>query len=228
MKIKVINIFILIVTLVGTFLVLSFLPDVVPVHFNIHGIADRWGSKYELLTMPGCMAAMIATWFVCDRGFSKKLKGEISDKERAEVLANIKVINITFTVISIMFFCINFAIMYMSYSQLETTPEAKVDIMKIVTAIMGLSFILMGNIMPKTRNNPTIGFRLPWTRFNDATWQRCNRLGGIIMVICGILTVIAGLVFSGMTSIIIMLLITVLSMIILTIYAYGVCKQEKK
>ena len=227
MKIKIVNIVILLATLVGTLICLSFMPDVVPVHFDIHGVADRWGSKYENLLMPGCMAAMIALWFGVDAGFRKTIKQSTDEKAIAEAKANIKVLNVTFTAVSVMFTFLNFSILYMCASQIDGFVGQEIDIMKIVTILLGASFILLGNVMPKARNNAIVGFRLPWTRFSDFTWQKCNRVGGIAMVVSGALSIIAGLVFDGMLAITAMLFITFLTITAITIYAYEVYRKEK-
>ena len=228
MKIKIVNIVILLATLVGTLICLSYMPDVVPVHFDIYGVADRWGSKYENLLMPGCMAAMIALWFGVDAGFRKTIKQSDDEKAIAEAKANIKVLNLTFTAVSVMFTFLNFSILYMCASQIDGFVGQEIDIMKIVTILLGASFILLGNIMPKARNNSTVGFRLPWTRFNDVTWQKCNRVAGIVMVLSGALSIVAGLVFDGMLSITIMLFITFIGLTAITIYAYEVYRKEKE
>ena len=227
MKIKIVNIVILLATLVGTLICLSYMPDVVPVHFDIHGVADRWGSKYENLLMPGCMAAMIALWFGVDAGFRKTIKQSTDEKAIAEAKANIKVLNVTFTAVSVMFTLLNFSILYMCCSQIDGFVGQEIDIMKIVTILLGASSVLLGNIMPKARNNSTVGFRLPWTRFNDVTWQKCNRVAGIVMVLSGALSIVAGLVFDGMLSMMIVLFITFIGLTAITIYAYEVYRKEK-
>ena len=227
MKIKIVNIVILLATLVGSLICLSYMPDIVPVHFDIHGVADRWGSKYENLLMPGCMAAMIALWFGVDLGFRKTISQSTDEKAIAEAKANIKVLNVTFTAVSVMFAFLNFSILYMCASQIDGFVGQEIDIMKIVTILLGASFILLGNVMPKARNNATVGFRLPWTRFSDVTWQKCNRVAGIAMVVSGALSIIAGLVFDGMLSIMIMLFITFIGLTAITIYAYQVYMKEK-
>ena len=228
MKIKIVNIVILLATLVGTLICLSYMPDVVPVHFDIHGVADRWGSKYENLIMSACMAGMIALWFGVDAGFRKTIKQSTDEKAIAEAKANIKVLNVTFTAVSVMFTFLNFSILYMCCSQIDGFVGQEIDIMKIVTILLGASFVLLGNIMPKARNNSTVGFRLPWTRFNDVTWQKCNRVAGIVMVLSGALSIVAGLVFDGMLSITIMLFITFIGLTAITIYAYEVYRKEKE
>lgn len=226
MKTKLFNIIIFAITLIVTIAVLSIMPDIVPVHFGIDGVADRWGSKYEMLVMPGCMLAMLAFWLGTESTYKKKIKSSTDEKEIAEAKSNLKVIQITSVITSLMFAVINGATIYASYSQLDTTDVSKIDFLKILSIVMGISFILLGNFMPKAKNNSTVGFRLSWTRFNDVTWQKSNRFAGIAMVICGLLITLAGFIFSGKIAMVIMLVILMVVLPILTIYAYSVHKNE--
>lgn len=38
--------------LIVSMIALIFLPDLIPVHYNIKNEIDRWGSKYEILIIP--------------------------------------------------------------------------------------------------------------------------------------------------------------------------------
>lgn len=226
MKIKIINLIILLVVIAGTLLAISVLPDTVPVHFNIRGEADRWGSKYELLIMSLCLALMQAFWYISERAFRKQAESP-EEKVRVEAQNNLKVLSVTFTSVSVLFAVINGATIYMSFSQLEGNIPA-IDIFKIITVAMGISFIVFGNFMPKTKSNPLMGFRLPWTRYNDVTWQKTNRISGIAMVILGVVLTLCGLILKGIVSLVVMLCCNVIFITALTIYAYGVYKNEKQ
>lgn len=49
--------------------------------------------------------------------------------------------------------------------------------------------IIIGNYMPKARQNYTIGIRLPWTLANEENWNRTHRIAGYLWLISGILVV---------------------------------------
>lgn len=55
---------------------------------------------------------------------------------------------------------------------------------------LGVIYIILGNYLPKTRQNYTIGFKLPWTYANEENWNKTNRLAGVINIIIGILVII--------------------------------------
>lgn len=227
MKIKLINIIILVVTLVITFVVLSIMPDTVPVHFDIHGVADRWGSKYEMLVMPGCMLAMFAFWLGVDASYKKKIEASFDEKEVAEAKSNLKVMQITSIITSLMFAVINGLTLYASYSQLEGSSVKEIDVLKMLSIVMGIFFIILGNFMPKAKNNPNLGFRLTWTKFNDNTWRKSNLIGGIAMIIQGVIMVLGGILFNGTVAMIIMLVTLAVVLPAVSIYAYVVYANER-
>ena len=55
---------------------------------------------------------------------------------------------------------------------------------------LGITYIIIGNYLPKTRQNYTIGFKLPWTYANEENWNKTNRLSGVINIVIGILIII--------------------------------------
>ena len=102
------------------------------------------------------------------------------------------------------------------------------DVIRAVSIVMGLVFIIMGNYMPKTRRNSTIGFRFPWTLYNDTTWNRCNRFASYVMMIAGMISIIGALFVKGIAATIIMLGSLLFSLPIMMVYAYIIYREEKK
>lgn len=56
---------------------------------------------------------------------------------------------------------------------------------RLVPAGLGLMFLVIGNYMPKMKQNPTLGIRLPWTLANEENWDRTHRMGGKVWVAGG-------------------------------------------
>ena len=59
--------------------------------------------------------------------------------------------------------------------------------------LSGLMFIIIGNYLPKARQNYTIGIKIPWTLANEENWNRTHRLAGYLWMICGILMILISL-----------------------------------
>lgn len=54
------------------------------------------------------------------------------------------------------------------------------NISLFIGIFIGITYIIVGNYLPKTRQNYTIGFKLPWTYANEENWNKTNRLSGVI------------------------------------------------
>ena len=59
--------------------------------------------------------------------------------------------------------------------------------------ILPMVTLLITLLLPKTRKNRNVGVRLPYSRYNDITWQKSNRFGGTAMVIAGLLGMVSAL-----------------------------------
>jgi uncharacterized membrane protein len=225
-KTKIFNLVIALVVLVISIIVIIPLPDIVPTHFDIHGVADAWGSKWTLIMTPIIMIAMSLFWFGVDKSYDKLISSE-DEKVRAEAIANRRVINITSIATSFIFVAVSFFTFYSSISQIEGGDVREIDILKWIAVVMGISFAFLGNIMPKSRNNPNVGFRLPWTMYNDVTWYKCNRVGGISMMVSGVVIALSGLILSGTSAMIAFMAVVTLNILFLTVYAYLVYRKER-
>ena len=69
----------------------------------------------------------------------------------------------------------------------------ELDIAFFSELLLGLMFIIIGNYLPKARQNYTIGIKIPWTLANEENWNRTHRLAGYLWMLCGILMIIISL-----------------------------------
>ena len=140
---------------------------------------------------------------------------------------NEKALNRTLTITYAIMAVVNLGIIYTTFSNLDSYSLPKIDIIKIVTMLLGLMFIGMGNLMPKTRANSFLGFRCKWTMYNENTWRKSNLFCGIVMMIMGVLLVVEGLIFKGVIVALIMIGLLVVCIPTLMIYAYRIYVKEK-
>lgn len=69
----------------------------------------------------------------------------------------------------------------------ESFRPGTVHVATVVSAMCGILFMFIGNIMPKFRQNFFCGFRTPWALSNETVWNKTHRLGGRLMFIAGLL-----------------------------------------
>lgn len=61
---------------------------------------------------------------------------------------------------------------------------------KIPIIFIGLIFLIIGNYMPKNKQNAIIGVRNMWTLKDEIIWNKTNKLAGYLSVLIGILFII--------------------------------------
>ena len=96
---------------------------------------------------------------------------------------------------------------------------------RIVNVLMGLMLIPMGNIMPKVKRNGAFGLRTRWSMANDACWNRCQRMGGLSLMVTGALIVLGALLLPPAYSTVLMLLLILLDAVFSTVYSYQVYQK---
>lgn len=55
--------------------------------------------------------------------------------------------------------------------------------------LTGILLIVFGNYLPKSRQNYTIGIKLPWTLHDADNWNKTHRMAGYLYILAGILLV---------------------------------------
>ena len=155
---KTIRWIILTLTAIFTAVMMFVLPNdaTVPVHFDINGNPDRFGSKYEMLIMPIIMLATMVFLESYIKKYKKQADNETDEKKKTELLSNAKVMNITGAIVSVFFLAITTMTYYIVYSTTFAKlglPE--VSVTNVIGVLLGLLLIALANYMPKTRKNRT-------------------------------------------------------------------------
>ena len=65
-----------------------------------------------------------------------------------------------------------------------------VSVTFIVELLLGALLVVVGNYLPKARQNYTIGLKFPWTLANEENWNRTHRFGGILWMLGGLALII--------------------------------------
>ena len=155
------------------------LPERIPLHWNVHGEIDRYGTRDSIFTLPLVMAGLLALLAVLPR----------LDPQRISVKAS----GDTY------WFCALVVTGLLAYVQVLLLWGAGGDGVDVPRALVGglaVFLALLGNVMGKVRRNFWVGVRTPWTLANERVWYATHRLAGKTMVLASLLalaTVLAGL-----------------------------------
>lgn len=198
-------------TLIYTIMFMIISPDSIPMHYNVLGEIDRYGSKYEMIMLP----IFVLISGIVPMLFAKHFKSK-SDKSSEKLSLNVGIVLV-----------LMFIALYVLFSVMVLNPNIGygTDIGKVIIIAIGIFFTVLCNLMPKARLNSLFGIRTSWSIANEKTWQKSQRFGGYSGVICGIILVISGLVFSFEIGIIVTIVLITLWAVLSSIMSYVFYKK---
>ena len=174
------------------------LPEKIPTHWNAVGEVDGWSSKaFAVFGLPGIMLA--AQWLCVLGTASDPKKAAHSQKVLQLVLWIVPVLSVVL-----------FTMTYMA----ALGKEVRVEM--VMPVVIGLVFVIIGNYMPKCKQNYTIGIKIPWTLNNEENWNKTHRFAGWLWTVCGIIIMLTGF-FGGFWIFFIIVLLMVLAPVL---YSY--------
>lgn len=216
-----------IIPLVITSVVLQMMPDSVPMHYNISGEIDRWGSKYENFIFPIIIIAVTLFWQLLISYCEKKSANTAFDKEKVETALNAKILKIVGISTNVVFSIMQCFILYNAYIAAETNATySHFDLVTVTCILMGVLFIVLGNFIPKSKRNSTVGFRVEWSMYNDITWMKSNRFCAVAFILVGLLTIVTTVFVNSITAVILMLGYLLVAVVITLIYSHKVYSAE--
>ena len=160
------------VNLAGHLYLYPSLPDTVPIHWGFDGQPDGWGGKSSILFTASLPFAMLLLFAVLPR---MDPKGK--NFQRFQPVYRIFLILLT------VFMC---GVSWLSeLTVYNVLPSGGSLVNTLVMGGLGLVFLVLGNYMPRIKQNYTFGCRTPWALNDEHNWNRTQRMGGIVFVVMG-------------------------------------------
>ena len=184
------------------------LPEAIPTHFNINGEADQYSSKlFTVLFLPAFLLVIDCIGIFAT--FNDPKKENIGKKNFTLVLWITPLVSL-----------------YISYLIYGKALNYDIDVTKISLLLVGIVFLLVGNYLPKCRQNYTIGIKTPWTLNDQDIWDKTHRFGGYVSMICGFLTIIYAFV-SSKVNIYLLFVIVICGGVLPSLYSYLLYKKKQ-
>jgi len=213
----------LLLSWLATLAALILLPERVPMHWNLAGEVDRWGSKYELLFLPALQLLLA--------GFAP-LWPRLDPARRGPWRVWPAVVAATAWVLTLT----QLAVLYLVWSAVRggapepasaTPGQAAEPALRVLWAAVGLALILLGNLLPKAPQNWVFGVRTPWTLSSKKSWQVTNRLGGYVLVAFGLLLVLLAISYPNPWAVLTAVGALLLAMLYLVWLSYRIWREEQ-
>ena len=208
----------MLLSIITAAVIIAFMPDSIPTHYGMNGEADRYESKYESMILPAINIIMGLFFVIVAKSAIKKGFGGIA---RTVYYSGIAVL--------IMFYAMEVYFLYKACTLASSTldPDPGMNFLYKLTIIgLGAVFCVAGNIMPKGTLNGVSGLRTPWSMKNDRVWQKSQRAGGVILLICGFICIAAGIFMSGIPCFIALCVILAAALAASAVASYIIYKKD--
>ncbi|MCO4509329.1 putative integral membrane protein [Streptococcus infantarius subsp. infantarius] len=156
------------------------LPEQIPTHFGIDGQADGYSSK--IFTFVAFPILFVLFQIIA-----------LASLERVSVKVTVpaKMRKLCAWIVPALSFIVQGSIYANALGWVKSSPT-------LVTAFLGIIFIILGNYLPKTHRNHTIVIRSPWTLSDDKNWHKTHRMAGKLWVLGGLLILLESFVQVAM------------------------------
>ncbi len=182
------------------------LPEQIPSHWGIDGEIDGWSSK--AFAVFGFPCLLLALHWICVLASSADPKAKDYHP---------KMFHLVLWICPVLSLVLN-SLVY------ATALGYPLEVQILMPLLVGLMFLIVGNLLPKCRQSYTLGIKLPWTLHNEENWNKTHRFGGKLWVIGGVITMATA--FMG--SFWILLAVLIVMVAAPTIYSYSLYRKQSK
>ncbi len=112
-------------------------------------------------------------------------------------------------------------IMYASIFRIQ------LNLYRIMEVLFGLMFVVIGNYLPKYRQNTTMGVKVKWTLQSEDNWNKTHRFAGKLWVIGGVLLILVAFLPMEVGKVVFVPTILVLAFVPI-LFSYVYYKKQLK
>ena len=148
------------------------LPDQLVTHWDAKGVPNGWSSKpFAVIGLP---FFLLAVHWICMIGTAADPKAQNHSEK----------------ILTLVLWICPATSLFCQSAILTEGLGTPLPIANIGSCFVGLVFIIVGNYLPKCKQNYTIGIKIPWTLNSTENWNHTHRFAGPLWVFAGILIMI--------------------------------------
>lgn len=205
-KILLVSYAVILLCILAAVLVWDRLADSIPIHFNLQGQPDSYGSRFmAVIGMPLILLAA-QTVTVLLLYFAKPHQPEILN-------------GIILLIVPAM------AVLLQS-AWISCGLGKEISIASLIVRFLGLLFIALGNYLPKATRNKAIGIRTRASLSSDDSWNAANRIGGYAFFLTGIALILLSFVLPEKSLMAALLIAGILCAAIPVSFSYSYAKKH--
>lgn len=192
------------------------MPESVPVHYNINGEVDRYGSRAELLFAICTLVVVNLLVYLLLNNLHR-----IDPKRKYKTAGNPGLKRLSFAIVILITTIAGF-IIYMSINAMT-----KMNV-RVIAAVSGVFIAVIGNYIYSIKPNYFAGIRTPWTLENGENWRLTHILAGKLWVFGGLLIALLAFLLPLDLVYVGMLILIGIIVIIPIVFSYTTHRRLKK
>ena len=185
------------------------LPEQVATHWSFDGEPNGWTSR--AFTVYGIPLVMLALHMFCLL---------VSEGDRNSCGQNPKLKRL-------MYWVIPAVSLILCASVYPYALGLEIPMQRMALLFLGVLLLVIGNYLPKCRQNYWMGIKLPWTFASEENWNATHRFAGKVYVIVGVLSLICAFIQVTLFSEAMIAVILVACMVPMG-YSYWYSRKEGK
>lgn len=155
-----------------------FLPDTVPTHWDINGQVNGYGPKLLDTFLFPVITLGIYVLIRVMLSISPRMGTEEGGQR-----ANVEIVDRILIGVFLILLTVQLAVLAKIF-------HLPVDRLFVISLVVSVMILYMGNYMGKLRRNFWAGIRTPWTLMSDTVWERTHRFTGWLFVGTGIIGIV--------------------------------------
>ena len=208
-KLFIITTIVIFLPMIAGFLMWNRLPERMTTHWGAGGEADGSMGKLAAITsIPGIIFAMhLFCLFMTHLDFN-------NEKQSPKALL-------------IAYCAMPATSLFAGFMVLGNAIGTQLEPMNWMNLFFGIFFIIIGNYLPKCKQNSVLGIRLPWTLKDAENWRKTHRLAGRLWLAGGGILLL-GSFLGSVIQLPLMLSVLLTLCLLTTIYSFKLSKQKQR
>ena len=199
------------VPLVVSLFVVWFLPETIVSRMDIAGNVTATASRFSIFLFPILVAIL---------GFGIRIASSLPKLTGGNVRTARSISWILLLLLNV--------IAYFQFWLYLGGMTVGAQMSRFLTFILGVFFILIGNLAPKIKENSKhFGFRASWLKNNDVAFRKTQRFFGIASVVAGVLMMLTGIFMGNNVAILVATMIMIILIAVTGGYSYYIANIEE-
>ena len=185
------------------------MPEQMLIHFDAHNVPDNFAHKnFALFGIPALLCLLNFVVYALTKWDPKRVYQ--SPKVQHMVLLLIPIISIA-----------------MQFVMIQAHLHEGFNVGRYVLLLVSVVTIIIGNYLPKSNQNYTIGIRLPWTLQSEENWRKTHRFAGLLWIVSGLAMLLVTM-FNNIVPLLFFGIFVCIIAVVPIVYSAWLYGKEKK